>query len=252
MRKPVRPANLAICIGLLLAAPGVARAQSSSARQPKLVLAEPIFDFGQVNSNAVLTHEFVLRNEGDAELVISSLVPGCACTAASSDPVIPPAAAGKIRVELDVSGLSGAIGKQVSVFTNDPNASRTILTVRALIASPTFAKPETLRLTAVENDQAGSATVTLWVSDRDDLVVTRIESPSAYIKITFRELLGGDKDADGKGRQWRLDAVLDPAAPLGAINGLARVHTNHPTASVITVPVSGFVRPMRKDNSGVF
>jgi len=45
-------------------------------KQPKIVIDEMIYDFGAVYEQAKLSHAFIVRNEGKADLVIESVKPG--------------------------------------------------------------------------------------------------------------------------------------------------------------------------------
>src|SRR5204862_1905027 len=60
--------------------------------------------------------------------------------------------------------------------------------------------------------------------------------------LSFRPAVGAEIAADGQGRQWRIEAKLDPAAPLGSVAVVAHVHTNAPSDGVITLPVFGVQR----------
>jgi len=240
-----------LCAGFALAAIAQTPAPATPAApaqpagpQPKAVFKEIIFDFGEANVNSVHSHDFEVRNEGKADLVIQNIVPGCACTAVSGDPIVKPGHSGVIHTALDTSGMAGALAKQIAVFTNDPAASRTILTLQVTIKPHTTNRPDTLRIKGIQHEQAMPAHVLVWALDRDDLQVTKIESPYPYVKVTYREAKGDENDPDGRGRQWFVEATLSPDAPVGALAALVRVYTNHPTDSVVAVPITGFQRPL--------
>lgn len=56
-----------VLFGLLLSAPALAQGA------PKAVVPEPSHSFGQVLEGAVVTHDFVIRNQGDAPLFIGKI-----------------------------------------------------------------------------------------------------------------------------------------------------------------------------------
>jgi len=51
----------------------------------KLVCDQPVYDFGQTNQSAVITHIFKVRNDGDLTFVLKYIHPGCSCTKAKVD-----------------------------------------------------------------------------------------------------------------------------------------------------------------------
>lgn len=50
--------------------------ESQTNAAPKLVIASPNHDFGQVKSGAPLSYSFRIKNEGKADLKIISVAPG--------------------------------------------------------------------------------------------------------------------------------------------------------------------------------
>ncbi|MEO8504237.1 MAG: DUF1573 domain-containing protein [Acidobacteriota bacterium] len=227
----------AVLAGLCGAAPAVV------VKQPKLVVPEPVFDFSDVDMNASVTHEFVVRNEGSADLLIQGVTAGCSCTAVSSEPKIAPGKSGVIRAVLDTSRMMGGVAKQITVSTNDPETPRTILTLKAMIKPHTVTKPDLIRLKGVQHEPAAKASIVLWALDGDDFTVTGAAASASSVRLSFKELLGVDRDPDGRGRQWRIEAELDPLAQAGPINALAYIQTNQAHAAQVVVALTGFMSP---------
>ncbi len=70
MLRPILSLGICLTIALL---PGVLKADG----MPKAVLLEKTFDFGQVYAkDSPLTHDFIIKNSGEADLRILSVVPG--------------------------------------------------------------------------------------------------------------------------------------------------------------------------------
>lgn len=88
--------------------------------QPKIRCAEPRFDFGEVYEQESYTHEFVLENTGDADLVIEKVKPGGGGFRPEFDRVIPPGQKGIVRVELPGEKVHGRFSKPAIVYSNDP------------------------------------------------------------------------------------------------------------------------------------
>src|SRR5512146_626544 len=56
---------------------------AASAAEPKVVIGQDRFDFGEVFEDRQLSHTFVVKNAGSAPLEITKVDPDCACTVAS-------------------------------------------------------------------------------------------------------------------------------------------------------------------------
>jgi len=65
-------------VALLFAVAGVAlgQTQQGAPPAPKLVIAQAEHNFGEVKAGEVVTHTFVVKNEGKADLLIKNVVPG--------------------------------------------------------------------------------------------------------------------------------------------------------------------------------
>src|SRR5690242_19740594 len=51
---------------------------------PKIVLAEPYFDFGRIPADKIVSHDFVVTNVGNRVLTISDVRSSCGCTTATN------------------------------------------------------------------------------------------------------------------------------------------------------------------------
>jgi len=230
---------LALFAALLVAATLLA------AGKPKAVAVEPIKDLGTVPKGEKIVNDFVIRNEGDAVLEITNVQPACGCTVAEFDKTIAPGQTGKVHAVVDSSTFSGPISKGVSVFTNDPDNPQIELTIRAKVEPYIAVKPGYARYVTVQGEaKEGNIGQTLWAPDGSDFNVTGVESPWPFLKVTFREAKPEERNADAKGKQWRVEMLLSNDAKVGALSDYVTIHTDHPKQKLVQIPVSGFVRPV--------
>jgi hypothetical protein len=97
-------------------------ATSSAGRGPCLRFAEPFFDFGRVQSEQIVTHDYVFTNIGDAVLEISEVKSSCGCTAVTNwDRRVEPGKTGKLHVIFNTGGMAGPVKKNLWVASNDTN-----------------------------------------------------------------------------------------------------------------------------------
>lgn len=100
---------------------------------PKLSLEEDVFNFGEISQGESVSHEFIIKNTGDDNLVISSAKGTCGCTVPEwpREPILP-GKESKIKVTFNSSGKKGLQTKQVTLVTNAiPNIK--VLTIKGNI-----------------------------------------------------------------------------------------------------------------------
>ena len=115
MRKIVF--GLLVFFGLLLVA--------CTSGQPQIAVEVEKFDFGDVVNGDIVTRELVVRNEGNASLVIDTISTSCGCTTATLDPMtIPAGETAVLHIEFDSGAhgpeLNGELIRQVFLTSNDP------------------------------------------------------------------------------------------------------------------------------------
>ena len=239
MHRQVKTVILALFAVLLVAASLLA------AGKPKAVAVEPIKDLGTVPKGEKIVNDFVIRNEGDAVLEITNVQPACGCTVAEFDKTIAPGQTGKVHAVVETTTFSGPISKGVSVFTNDPENPQIELTIRAKVEPYIAVKPGYARYVTVQGEtKEGNIGQTLWAPDGSDFTVTGVDSPWPFLKVSFREAKPEERNADAKGKQWRVEMLLSNDAKVGALSDYVTIHTDHPKQKLVQIPVSGFVRPV--------
>jgi len=85
----------------------------------RLVFAEEVFDFGEVDAGAVVNHTFTFTNAGKVPLVISDVRSTCGCTVAEWPKMpISPGQQGAIPVRFDTKNKAGVQGKPITITAN--------------------------------------------------------------------------------------------------------------------------------------
>ena len=108
-------------------------------RQPDVTVTEASYDFGRIGPQDVVTHTFLVRNDGDAPLTISRAYTTCGCTTAEiSADVIPPGQAVTVELVFD-AGFHDSAGQTVRrgviLENNDPEQPQTELWVQAEVGN---------------------------------------------------------------------------------------------------------------------
>ncbi len=91
--------------------------------KPRMVCTQPTYRFGVTNSDAVITHTFMLMNQGTGLLEIKRVRSSCDCTSTKLTlEKIPPGGTSQLTATLNLGGRSGIIQKTVRVYSNDPSS----------------------------------------------------------------------------------------------------------------------------------
>lgn len=108
---------VAIMLGFLLAA--------CSSGQPNISVEETSLDLGDVVNGEIVSRDLTVRNDGEVDLVVDSVITSCTCTQAFVSPMtIGANESGTLHIEFD-SGfhgpdLTGPLIRQVFINSNDP------------------------------------------------------------------------------------------------------------------------------------
>jgi len=119
-----------------------AKAKSAEAvKGPHLVVEPAEHDFGKAVQNKTLTKEFVLKNTGTEELVISEVATSCGCTVAQlSTKTLKPGASTPLTVNLETRTYNGKLERWVTIASNDAETKQLQLKVSAEV-TPAPAAP---------------------------------------------------------------------------------------------------------------
>jgi len=93
---------------------------------PKVKLDKLVHDFGTINEGDKVETEFIVTNDGEADLVIAEAKGSCGCTVPQppKDPIKPGDSA-PIKVSFNSQGKPGAQEKTVTLTTNTENGHET-------------------------------------------------------------------------------------------------------------------------------
>ena len=94
--------------------------QNNAGPQPKILVSEEKWDFGKVTQGEKPTHIFMVKNEGEGDLVIDGLKESCDCIEASiSATLIKPGESAELKVSYDTTDYVGKDEKHFHIYSND-------------------------------------------------------------------------------------------------------------------------------------
>jgi len=120
----------------LVASPLTANQSAKTVAVPVVEMKETSFDFGEMQQGESVSHDFVLKNTGEADLIISAAKGSCGCTVPQWPKA--PISQGEeatIKVTFNSAGKSGKQNKTVTLVTNAiPNTK--VLTINGNVIVP--------------------------------------------------------------------------------------------------------------------
>ncbi len=92
------------------------------------------FDFGDIKQGNKVEHIFTLKNVGKRDLIIRNVSTSCGCTAVTPEKnMIGKNESVPLKVEFNSAGKQGRQNKTITVITNDPKNTTTILRISSNI-----------------------------------------------------------------------------------------------------------------------
>jgi hypothetical protein len=214
-------------IGSFAQAPAVEHA-------PKIVCAEPVFNFGEVESSKEVEHTFILKNEGDLSLEIKHVRPACGCTVASiSQNTVPPGGQAELTTRLSLRGRQGAQHKTISVESNDPKQPTLVLALQGAAVEELRVQPNQLFFGRITTDSVVTGAVEIAIQSTNAVQVTRTASNTSNLTVTT--------ESSPDGRLIRVLVGTHPPLERGTLRGNVHIETDHPRYPAMDIAVSAFV-----------
>lgn len=109
----------------------------SQLMSPKVSVQQLEYDFGNIKQGEIVSHTFVITNNGGDILKITEVRASCGCTAANpTKRELKPGESSNLQVTFNSKGRKGPQTKTVTVLTNDPEKKSVILTIKCNILVP--------------------------------------------------------------------------------------------------------------------
>lgn len=216
-----------------------APAASPKAGGPKIRFSEMVFDFGRIRSIDLPLHDFIVTNVGDAELEITSVVPGCGCTTAAEwDRKIQPGKTGRIPIQFNPAQFIGLVtNKYVSVSCNDPAKANYTLYLHATVWRPLDVLPAPhVYFTPIEGEATNESKTIRIVSNVPESVT--LEAPQSANPAFKTEL-----KTIQPGKEFEIRITYDPSIGIARSNNPITIKTSTTNMPVVNLTTLGMVQP---------
>jgi hypothetical protein len=155
---------------------------------PAVQAPETSFHFGSVHQGAKVVHEFDIRNEGSADLLIQRVTASCGCTATTvSSRTVAPGAVEKLRMEFDTAGFSGSKTKTVEVVTNDAARPELVFSLKGVVEPGVTVEPTRLEFGEIvpsSSPDERRKQFAVQLRDDSDLAIAGVKSYSPHISVS--------------------------------------------------------------------
>ncbi len=188
----------------------------------KIVCPEIEYDFGKMDNIKKVEHQYVVRNEGKGELLISQVKASCGCTAAKLDKDrLAPGEQTNINVTLDLRNRKGLQKKTISVMSNDPTTPTLTLLLQGEAVPVVAVEPEILNFGTIADDAPVTKTVTIR-SAKDNVTfhVKGVTMKNSQLQIALQT-----KEIE-PGKSYEITATTPGGLKSGGYGGQIEIETD--------------------------
>lgn len=152
----------------------------------RIVVEQPVYDFGSITNGSELLHDFVIRNVGDADLKINQVISSCnACLKASLEKIkIPPGGESLLHARLDLQLLSGPVSRTISIESNDPNNASLMLGLTGVVIPSYQMTPVEIDLDLSQGRQMTTAEITPLLQLHAPLSQVHCDNTNVLAKVS--------------------------------------------------------------------
>ena len=203
--------------------------------------------FGLAAQQAKIEKDWVIRNEGKADLVLTKGPPACSCTVADFENgkdtiTLKPGQQTTHHLTFHTNEIDGVYRKSATVDTNDPAHPVLEFAAEGMVRpSVVLYPPEpTINFLDISNDRDDHrAGVALYSPDRPDIKITDIISSTDRIVVSHEPMAEEDCKELKIQQGHRIEIHLSSAMPLGAFREEVIVKTDHPKRPEVRLTVTG-------------
>jgi hypothetical protein len=219
-------------------------AKSANEKLPKVQVDEPHYDFGTMQRGTSKSHEFAIRNVGEAPLKLRAGTTTCKCTLSEVDEApLAPGESTKVKVQWSAKSDNGPFRQTANVLTNDPLRSNVELTVDGKIMSASGVEPPDMSFDKIPVGESRTSQVYVMAMLQDDLVVSdpQLSDNTTRDKFDVKIEPVDPKDLPNKAakRGVRVTVTANPGLPVGRFMQWLSLKTNMPDAEKLEIPIIG-------------
>jgi hypothetical protein len=213
---------------------------------PRAEVVEPHFNFGRMERGREKSHDFLIRNTGDAPLTLRVGQTSCKCTLSKVESgAIAPGESTTVRLEWSAKSDQGPFRQTATIHTNDPRQREVELTIDGEIVDASGVQPPDFGFDKVAVGESRTAEVYVMAMLQDELTISSAElsDPDTRDKFEVKiEPVETDELPVKTARDGaRITLTVKPGLPIGRFNQYLTLTTNLKEGEKLHVPVTGRV-----------
>jgi len=220
---------------------------------PRVAVDAEKYDFGVMDLDAEMSHDFVIKNIGDGVLNLRKGQTSCRCTVSNLDTTgnldtidVLPGRSTKVTLTWEGNEVLGPYRQTATIHTNDTARPRLELVVSGRITAAARTVPRELVFSQVTAGEPATAEIPLYGYLEEALEVHGYElarpETAEYFDVAFEpltpELL---KEEDGAKSGFLVKVTVKPGLPQGPFRQTIKVQTNLEGPTPVEIPVKGTV-----------
>jgi len=224
-------------------------APTSTGPKPLAVVeGDMIHQFGLAAQQAKIEKDWVIKNDGEADLILTKGPPPCSCTIADFENgketiTLKPGARTTLHLIFHTNDYNGTYHKTATVDTNDPLHPTLEFAGEGTIRPSVVLYPPvpTINYLEISNDQDDHRhSVALYSPDRPEIKITQLVSSRPDQIVVTQEPLTAEECKELKIVQGhRININVLGTMPLGAFREEVIVKTDHPKKPELRLTVTG-------------
>lgn len=214
---------------------------SNANAQPKLqVVGGTTLQLDTLYRGETVERTVTLKNIGTETLVIGEVLSSCGCTGTvmSSDK-IPPGSSGSLKVTFNAKSMGGPTRKIITVRSNDPEHSATVIELKAFIVQEIEVVPQSFWFKDAEVGMSSSVSVTLRNSGRTAFKLVSVRTSVEGLTVT---LPSGEVPPGG---EVTVTASLKAKKKMAVISDGVYISTSSKRQPEVYIPVFGNAKEFR-------
>lgn len=210
------------------------------ASKARIKFLEDYWDYGSIPLNAVVVHDFPIKNEGTDTLLITAVKSTCGCTTAplESDRIAPGEVT-NLQVQLNTKKLHGLVKKFINIECSDPINPYMRISFKAIINDPKqviISTPNKADFGNVLKGESKTVTVELKNAAENNLNLNMVAPPDG--KLVSMEL---SKSVLTAGETTELKFNLSDKVNAGQIITSITMEAEGKPETRISIPITGTV-----------
>lgn len=215
-------------------------------RAPRIEVVEPHYNFGKMERGHEKSHEFLIRNIGDAPLKIRVGQTSCKCTLSEiNNDAIAPGESTHVKLAWSAKSDRGPFRQTATIHTNDPRQPDVELQIDGEIVDASGIEPPDFSFDKLAVGESKSAQVHVMAMLQDELTINgaELEGDENRDKFDIKvEPLEPDQLPDESAKDGaRVTVTVKPGLPIGRFYHYVVLDTNLHNGQKLHIPIIGRV-----------